>query len=88
MVLILVGKSSDVVTPWPSTKPANISSFSSGICCQCFSRYSSAGEQSFSTGVGGLPRMRVGIYALRQQEKLLMFSRYLDEIPNNRQNRF
>lgn len=30
--------------------------------------------------------MRVGIYALRQQEKLLMSSSYLDEIPNNRQS--
>lgn len=65
-------------------KPANASSFGSGTCWQCFS--TDPGEQGFSSGVGALPRMRVDIYALRQQEKLLMFSRYLDEIPTNRQN--
>lgn len=29
---------------------------------------------------------QVDIYALRQQEKLLMFPRYLAEIPNNSHN--
>lgn len=51
-------------------------------------RSSSAGKWGFSSGVGGLPRIRVDIYALKQQEKLLVFSKYLAKIPNNSQNPF
>lgn len=51
-------------------------------------RSSSAGKWGFSSGVGSLPRIRVDIYALKQQEKLLVFSKYLAKIPNNSQNQF
>lgn len=87
MVLVAAEKGSAVVTRL-AQKPSHTSSLCSGICCRLFEgRSSSAGKWGFSSGAGGLPRIRVAIYALEQQEKLLVFSRYLAKIPNS-QNQF